>query len=90
MGEKLSNDISPESTHQIHSQKIMHKGLYQSCSKDCEISIFGILPFFSFSITWGHMGVNVKVSNDISSETTHQICSRKFMYTPGNGLYQSC
>ncbi len=32
-----------------------------------------------YSLTWDHMGV--KVSNDISSERTHQICSLKFMYT---------
>ncbi len=38
----------------------------------------------TFSLTWDHMGV--KVANDISSETTHQICSLKFMYTPGEGL----
>ena len=43
--------------------------------------------YFSFSLTWDHMGV--KVSNDISPERTHQICSRKFMDTPREGLYQS-
>ncbi len=45
--EKNSTDISSESTHQIHSQKIMHtprKGLYQSCSKTYEIWNFGFLP----------------------------------------------
>ena len=47
--------------------------------------IFAI--FFSFSLTWDHMGV--KVSNDISSERTHQICSLKIMDTPGEGLYQN-
>ncbi len=26
------------------------KGLYQSCSKNCEISIFGFLPFFFFFV----------------------------------------
>ncbi len=87
MGEKKSNDIS-ESTHQIHSQKTMHtpgEGVYQSCSKNCEISNFGFLPiFFVFSHAWDHMGV--KVSNDISSERIHQICSPKFMDTPEKGL----
>ena len=91
-GRKISNDISSESMHQINSPKIMHtpgEGLYQSCSKNCEISNFGVLPFFfSFSLTWYHMGV--KASNDISSERTHQIRSLKFMATPGEGLYQSC
>ncbi len=46
MGVKISNDISSESTHQIHSQKIMHtpgQGLYRICSKNCEISNFGFL-----------------------------------------------
>ncbi len=57
---------------------------------------------FTFSLTWGHMGV--KNSNNISSESrhqirshkimhanfdlkeTHQICSRRFMYTPRKSL----
>ncbi len=30
--------------------------------------------------------MGVKDSNDISSEATHQICSLKFMYTPGEGI----
>ena len=40
---KISNNISSESAHHIHSNKIMHtsrKGLYQICSKNCEISNF--------------------------------------------------
>ncbi len=44
-----SNDISSECTQQIHCHKVMHSpsgGLYQSCSKNCEISNFGFLPFF--------------------------------------------
>ncbi len=44
--------------------------------------------FFSFSLTWDNMGE--KTSNDISSESAHQICSQKFMHTPRKGLYQSC
>ncbi len=43
-------------------------------------SIFGLFPFFPFSLTWDYMGV--KVSNDISSENTHQIHSQKLLYTP--------
>ncbi len=38
-GRNISNDISSESTQQIHSQKFMNtprKFLYQSCSKNCE------------------------------------------------------
>ncbi len=37
MGEKISNDISSESTHQIRSQKIMHtprKGLKNKLFKE--------------------------------------------------------
>ena len=66
------------------------KNFYQNCSKNWEISNFGFLPVFvfSFSLTWDHMGV--KVSNYICSESIHQICSPKFMYAPGEGLYQSC
>ena len=76
MGEKNSNDISFESTHHIHSPKIRHtsrKGLYQSCWKNCEISNFGFLPFFSFSLTWDHMGVKVskvlKVTTPLKQDT---------------------
>ncbi len=43
--------------------------------------------FFSFSLTWDHMGE--KISNDISSESTHQIHSQKILNTPGEDLYQS-
>ncbi len=31
-----------------------------------------------------------KTSNDISSESAHQICSQKFMHTALKGLYQRC
>ncbi len=59
--EQILNDISSESTHQIHSQTTRHtpgKGLYQNFSKSCEILNFWFLPFcFSFSVTWDHMGV---------------------------------
>ena len=90
MGETMSNDISSESTHDIYSQKNMHnstKGLYQSCSKNCE---FQILDFGHFYVFVNMRPLGVKVSNDISSETTHQICCLKFMYTHGEGLLQSC
>ncbi len=56
-GRKKSNDISSEITHQIHYPKIMHtprEGLYQSCSKNCELSNFEFLPFFFMSsLTYG-------------------------------------
>ncbi len=51
MGEKTSNDISSESTMQIHSKKFMHtprKGLYQSCIKNFEILNFGFLANFFY------------------------------------------
>ena len=89
MGENNSNDMSSESMQQNHCPKSWHapaEVLYQSFSKHCESSrIFGNL--FLFSLTWGHMGV--KVSNDISSERTQQICSPKSMDTAGEGLCQS-
>ncbi len=56
--------------------------LYQS------LKFWIFAKYFSFSLKWDHMGV--KVSNDISPERAHQICSAKFMDTPGEGLYQSC
>ena len=40
--------------------------------------------FFSFSLTWDHMGV--KASNNISEERTHQVCSPICMDTPGGSL----
>ena len=45
---------------------------------------FFFLRFFSFSSTWDHMGG--KISNDISSESTHHIHSKKIMHTFKNGL----
>ncbi len=53
MVEKNSNDISSESTHQIHSHKIIHiprEGVYESCSKkirNVKFCIFANL-FFVF------------------------------------------
>ena len=41
--------------------------------------IYFFLPFaFSLSLIWDHMEVNI--SNDISSESTHRIHSTKFIY----------
>ena len=48
-GNKISRDISSESMHQIHSQKVMHtplKSLYQSYSKNCEPVFFFFFFFF--------------------------------------------
>ena len=47
MGGNISKDISSEITQQIHSQKCMRthrKGLYQGCSKNCEILNLKIVP----------------------------------------------
>ncbi len=49
---------------------------------------------FFLTCNWDPMGV--KVSNDISSASIHQISAKKkkkkktLMQTPGEGLYQSC
>ncbi len=40
-------------------------------------------------LTWDHIGEK-KTSNDILSESTKQICSRKVMHTPKKGLYRCC
>ncbi len=74
------------SNNHVHSKV----DLYQSYSKNCEISSFGLLPIFFvlFSLTWDH--ITVKVSNDIFSESTHLICFSKFMHiphAPGEGLH---
>ncbi len=56
MGEKFSNDIYSESTHQIQSQNIMHtprEGLFQS-SKNYEISNF--CHFFLVFVNMGPYG----------------------------------
>ena len=91
-GRKNSNDISSASTLQIHSQKSCILQGRVSTEVVQRIMKFEILDFchfyFLFLLTWGHMGV--KVSNDISSETTHQIFSLKFRYTYGEGLQQIC
>ncbi len=92
MGEKFQT-TSPLKVHiRFAPQKIMHTIGRVSTKVVQRIIKFQILDFhqfFSFSLTWNHM--TVKVSNDIS-ERTHQIGSPKlmYMYTPGEGLYQSC
>ncbi len=92
IGEKCQT-TSPLKVHITFTPpKIMHThmvGLYQSCSKNWEISNFGFLPFFffSFSLTWDHMGVKVTASP--LKEPT-RFAPQKFMHTHGKGLYQSC
>ena len=50
------------------------EGLYQSCINIGEISNFGFLKFFfSFLLTWGHMGEKF---NDILSASAQQICTK--------------
>ncbi len=49
MRDKISNDISSESTNQIHSQKLMYtprEGLYQNYLKNYKISNFCIFLRF--------------------------------------------
>ncbi len=80
MGENISNDISSESTHEIASQKsciLLGMVSIKVVQRIVKFEIFGFFHFFFFffSLTWDHMGV--KFSNDISSESTHQICSQK-------------
>ena len=61
MEENISNDISSESTHQTHSPKVIHTprdGLYQSCSKNCEISNFDF--FFVFNNIGPHRGKSLE------------------------------
>ncbi len=80
---KSSNKISSESTHQMHSPKIMHTpgeggGVSTKLFKNLWNFKFWIFAFFFFFLlTWDHMGV--EVSNDISGESIHQICSPNFM-----------
>ncbi len=96
MGEKNSNDISSESTHQIHSKKQKKKKknmhtpggggvFYQSCSKNCEISILEFLPFFSLSLIWDHMGVKVP-SAIYSRKYTRYLLPQTYVYSCGGSL----
>ncbi len=89
MGEKNSDDISSESTHQIHSKKaciILGRVSTKVVQRIVNLKVWIFDKYFSFSLTWDHM--EVKVSNDISSERTHY--PPKFMDTPGEGLCQNC
>ncbi len=59
------------------------EGLYQSCSNNFEIQLFGFCHFFVFL----NMGPYRRKSfNDISSESTNQIHSPEFMYTSREDL----
>ncbi len=51
--------------------------LYQIVQKFVKFQILDFCLFFFFLLTWDHMGV--EVSNDISGESIHQICSPNFM-----------
>ena len=77
----------PDSPPKYHAYS--WEGSLPKLFKELRNLIFWISDkYFSFSLTCDHMGV--KVSNDISSERAHQICSPKFMDTPGEDLYHSC
>ncbi len=77
MAEKISNDISSESTYQIHFPKIIHtpnaprEGNTKAVQRIVKFQILNFCHFFSVLLTWDHMGA--KVSNNISSERTQQI-----------------
>ncbi len=64
------------------------EGLYYRCSKNYEISHFGFLAIrFRIGLSWDHM--EVKVSNDISSENKQQIHCPKFIHHPPGDFFQS-
>ncbi len=73
--EKENSNYISKSIQQIHSQKFMYtpkEDLYQSCSKNCEISFFFYFcQFLFFFVSMVYVGVNI--SNDISAEIMHQI-----------------
>ncbi len=58
MGVKFSND--PLKVHILFTPKkimrIPREGIYQSCSKNCEMSNFEFLPFFFFFVDMGPYG----------------------------------
>ena len=89
-GKKTSNDISPESTHQIHSRNawILLGRSLPKLYKNSKNFKFWIFAFFSFSLTWDHIGENS--SNNISSQSIQHIHSPEFLHTPGEGRYQNC
>ncbi len=52
MGVKVSNDISPEITYQVHSPEVMYtsrEGFYQICEKNCAFWIFNNLCFWRWA-----------------------------------------
>ncbi len=59
--------------HWMNERQILGTGTYPPYLKSIFFNI--LIFFFSFSLTWNHMGE--KNSNDISSESTHQIPSQK-------------
>ncbi len=70
------SNITSERTQQIHSPKFLYsprESVYQRVKKTVNFSNLGFLPILS--LTWDHMKVNV--SNDFSSEGTHQIHFQK-------------
>ena len=87
MGEQTSNDISPMKLHNRFTQKkCMHtsrEGLYRSCIKIGNISIFGFWPIFFF-VFMGPYGSKETTS---CLKYTKQIYSQKFMHTPRKGLH---
>ena len=87
-GRKKSNDISSESKHHIHSQKIMRtsrKGLYQSCSKHCEISNFGF--FCQFFFVFVNMGpYRGKSFKRHLLNNTPDLCPKIHVYSWGGSL----
>ncbi len=83
MGEEISNNRFTPKKSCIPLGRISTKVVERIVT----FQILDFCHFFPFSLTWDHVGV--KVSNDISAETTHHICSTKLMDTPGEGFYQS-
>ncbi len=56
--------------------------------KNFKVLIFAILCFFFVNL--GLYEAIVKVSNDISPESTNQILSPKLVHIPREGLYYHC
>ncbi len=87
----MSNDISSESTERCNPKKScipLEMVSTKVVKRIVKFQIFGFLSicFFVF-VNMGRYGN--KITKDISSKRTQQICFPKSMYTPGEGLYQS-
>ena len=91
-GRKHSNDISSESTHQIHSQNIscilLERASTKLVQRIVNFQIMDFCHFFFVLVNMGPYGVNMVKASNGSSERKNTP-DLLLMHTPGEGLYLS-